>query len=67
MDALATYFSMGGYGGFVWPSYALAALVMAGLVLTSWRGLRAREAELRALQDLMPGRRGRSHAGRKES
>ncbi len=61
MTSLATYFSMGGYGGFVWPAYALTAVVMVGLVVVTWRGLKAREAELKALQELMPGRRGRTH------
>lgn len=60
MDALSSYFAMGGYAGYVWPAYALAALVIAGLLLASWRGLKARERELRLLQELSPGRRGRS-------
>jgi len=52
---------MGGYAGFVWWAYGVTALVMAGLVLATWRGLKTRERELKALQDMSPGRRGRSH------
>ncbi len=63
MTSLATYFSMGGYAAFVWPSYALTAVVMVGLVVVTWRGLKAREAELKALQDVMPRRRARTHEG----
>jgi heme exporter protein D len=61
MASLATYFSMGGYAAYVWSAYALTVIVMLGLVLTTWRGLKSRESELKTLQQLIPGRRGRSH------
>ncbi len=60
MSSLATYFSMGGYASYVWTSYALTAVVMVGLAVSTWRGMKARESELKVLQDLTPGRRGRS-------
>ncbi len=41
---------MGGYAAFVWPAFAVAAAVMAALALVSRSGLRARQAELEALQ-----------------
>ena len=41
---------MGGYAAFVWPAFAVAAAVMTALALVSRRGLRARQAELEALQ-----------------
>ncbi len=41
---------MGGYAAFVWPALAIAAVVMTVLSVASWRTLRAREAELEALQ-----------------
>ena len=45
MDALGTYFAMGGYAAFVWPAYAVAAAVLGGLTIQSWRRYRAsREA-----------------------
>ncbi len=62
MDTLANYLHMGGYARFVWPAYGLAALVVGGLLLASLRDLKARERELKALQDSVPGRRGRSRA-----
>ena len=63
MDKISSYFAMGGYAGYVWPAYVLAAAVIAGLLIVSWRGLKARERELKILQDLIPGRRGRSRDG----
>ena len=50
MGGLATFFDMGGYGLYVWPAYALAAIVMVGLMAASLRALKAREASLRALE-----------------
>jgi len=41
--------AMGGYAVYVWPAYGLTLAVMGGLALASWRRLRARERELRAL------------------
>ena len=48
-DAIATFLTMGGYAGFVWPAYALAAIVLVGLLALSLRQLRKAEAELVAL------------------
>ena len=50
MSALTGFFDMGGYGHFVWPAYALAAVVMIGLMAASLRSLKAREASLKALE-----------------
>lgn len=55
MDAFAAYFAMGGYAAFVWPAYAVAAVVLGGLALHSWRRYRVsrdalRSAEPRALE-----------------
>jgi heme exporter protein D len=48
MDALATYFAMGGYAVFVWPAYAITAVVLGGLSIYSARRYRAsRDALLR--------------------
>ncbi len=46
---------MGGYAAFVWPALAIAAVVMTVLWGASWRTLRAREAELEALQRARAG------------
>ena len=48
-DAIQTFLAMGGYAPFVWPAYALAAIVLVGLLAVSLRQLRKAEAELAAL------------------
>jgi heme exporter protein D len=47
---MAKFFEMGGYAVYVWPAFAMAALVMIGLLVTTLRTLRAREAVLRQLE-----------------
>lgn len=47
---MADFFAMGGYAAFVWPSFGITAGVMVVIWLASVRSLRAREAELAALQ-----------------
>ena len=54
---MTEFFAMGGYAAYVWPAYALAALVMVGLLVASLRGLREREATLKALEGSRPTRR----------
>lgn len=51
MTALLEFLHMGGYAAFVWPSFALVAVVLIGLLLVSLRDLRDQEAALRALQE----------------
>ncbi|HUL05746.1 MAG TPA: heme exporter protein CcmD [Candidatus Acidoferrum sp.] len=48
-DVIQAYLAMGGYAAFVWPAYALAAVVLVGLLALSLRALRKAEAELAAL------------------
>ena len=59
VTAIVDFLAMGGYAGFVWPAYGVAALVLAALVITSVRRARNAEAEVRVLEDTRPGRRGR--------
>ena len=47
---MATFLEMGGYAVYVWPAFAVAALVMIGLLVTTLRTLRAREAALKQLE-----------------
>ena len=47
---MSEFFHMGGYGAFIWPAYAVAAIVMVGLIIATLRNLRARESELAALE-----------------
>ena len=57
MDALATYFAMGGYAAFVWPAYGVAAAVLGGLTLQSWRHYRASQGALRNVEPRVRERR----------
>jgi len=51
---MAKFLEMGGYAVYVWPAFAVAALVMIGLLVTTLRTLRAREAVLRQLEAAEP-------------
>lgn len=55
MDRIATFLAMGGYAAYVWPAFAVAAIIMAGLVANTLRTLRRRERELAEIE----GARGR--------
>jgi heme exporter protein D len=48
------------HAAFVWSAYSVAAVLLVGLLLASWRGLRAREAELDAAES--GGRRRRTRS-----
>ena len=36
MSAVVAWFAMGGYAVFVWPAYAITAIVLGGLAVHSW-------------------------------
>jgi len=42
---MSDFLAMGKYGIYIWPAYALAAVVLVGLAWSSLRTLRARERE----------------------
>ena len=50
MNAIESWFGMGGYAGFVWPAYGVAVIVLGGLALYSWRRHRRSSAALARLQ-----------------
>jgi heme exporter protein D len=54
MQGLRDFFEMGGYGAYVWPAYGITALVMLALLVTTLRGLSARQ---KAVSELEPLRR----------
>jgi len=60
MDRIATFLAMGGYAAYVWPAFAVAAIIMAGLAANTLRTLRRRERELAEIE----GTRGRRAAER---
>ena len=47
---LSSYFAMGGYAAFVWPTYGIALIVLGGLSWHSWRRHRVSAAVLERLQ-----------------
>ena len=49
MNAIAGWLAMGGFAAFVWPAYAIAAIVLGGLALYSWRRYRRSGDELARL------------------
>jgi heme exporter protein D len=46
-NSLAEFFAMGGYAGFIWPAYGIAALVLIGLLVVSLHQLRQARETLR--------------------
>ena len=57
MQNISEFFAMEGYSGFVWFAYGAAGLVLIGLLVMSWKDLRARQAEIAALEAASPRRR----------
>jgi heme exporter protein D len=50
MDAIKDFIEMGGYGGYVWPSYIVSAGVLIVMLVVSRRLLQRNEATIKALQ-----------------
>ncbi len=59
---MADFFHMGGYAIYVWSSYGIALLILAGLLMASLSGLRRKERMLATLDQTLPRRRRRSAA-----
>ncbi|WP_142849342.1 heme exporter protein CcmD [Telmatospirillum sp. J64-1] len=64
MEQISAFFEMGGYAGFVWPSYVLTAVVMVALLVLSLREMRSNESQLRALEGNRPRGAARRAAAR---
>ena len=54
---------MGGYAAYVWPAYAIALLVIGGLIVHSVRTLAARRREAAEVEAASPRRQRRRQAG----
>lgn len=52
------YFAMGGYADFVWPAYAIVAIVMIGLVVFTRIDLVRQRALLDALEGTLANKDG---------
>ncbi|MBR72030.1 MAG: heme exporter protein CcmD [Rhodospirillaceae bacterium] len=46
-----SFFSMGGYAAYVWPSFGASIFILIFLFYGSWRVLKSREANLRSLEN----------------
>ncbi len=66
MTSFENFLAMGGYGAYVWPSYVLSALVLAGFLWQSLRDLRRYERDLEAVEqsDAVKSRRQARRAAR---
>jgi heme exporter protein D len=55
MSQLAHYFAMGGYAVFIWPSYGLALVLLAGMAVAAYRRMRAAELAIERAEQATPG------------
>ncbi|MCZ6467427.1 MAG: heme exporter protein CcmD [Alphaproteobacteria bacterium] len=61
-ESVSAFLDMGGFAAFVWPSFAITAVVLVGMLVASLRWLRSTEAALAALQAERGARRGAGEA-----
>ena len=54
MENIGDFFHMGGYAGFVWPSWGAVALVLVVLFVMSRRALKNAEQDLEAMEAASP-------------
>ena len=57
MTEIDAFFAMGGYAGFVWSAYGIAAAVLGGLSVYSWRRYRDSIVTVERLQQDLGRRR----------
>ncbi|MDY0881878.1 heme exporter protein CcmD [Dongia soli] len=62
MEALSTFFAMGGYAAYVWPAYGVAAIILIAFTIDSWRRVRMAVANLRRLETANMSVKSRSSA-----
>ncbi|MEQ9519184.1 MAG: heme exporter protein CcmD [Parvibaculum sp.] len=53
---MAEFFHMGGYGPYIWSSFAIALVVMAGIAGQSWYDLKTQKRLLAELEQASKGR-----------
>jgi heme exporter protein D len=63
MDKIGTFFDMGGYAAFVWPSFAISAVALLVLYIWSQSQLKSIEKKVEAAENNRPER----HPARKMS
>ncbi len=57
MSMLESFLAMGGYAGFIWPTYILTAVVLVALLVASLKAARGAEKDLDAIQQTRRARR----------
>ena len=57
MGDIGAFLAMGGYAGFVWSAYGIAAAVLGGLSVYSWRRYRDSIVAVERLQQDLGRRR----------
>ncbi len=57
MDTVTGFLEMGGYARFVWPAYAAAAVVLAGMALAALRAWRRQRRQWEAVERSLPAKR----------
>jgi len=62
MEAIAEFFTMGGYAVYVWPSYAVTAVVLIGMLVSSLRLLKTTEDTFNTLKSEKEARMKRQEA-----
>lgn len=55
---MGSFFHMGGYAAFIWPSFAASAVILVALLMISLRARKAARAELDAIDALDKERTG---------
>ena len=63
MDSLTTFLNMGGYAGFIWPSFGLTFALLIGLWGVSRRALSRAEQTLESLRAVQGGGRTEAATG----
>lgn len=63
MQAVSEFLTMGGYGVYVWPSYALAVLIMGGMLGVTLARLRGTKRELKGYEQVHAAHRKRRGRG----
>ena len=56
IEKIADFLAMGGYAGFVWPAYGVAAAILVGMLVAAWIKLKRSETDLERLALRLPGR-----------
>lgn len=60
---MSGFLTMGGYGGYVWPAYAVTLLVLAALGVASVISLKQKQKTLELLQSTVRAARRRGDEG----